>query len=176
MLSVQKCDLPENSLLSVYRADGAYTDCYVTEIGRKISQIEYVRAFYTTNLFKAERTILKWAVSKPSTDEEACLLAEGRVQTFAAWDVETRRDDQVLLSDYRGRTRSWLMSEHVNNEDEDSTKLYFGSAVVSIRIRKTEELRMGKSFGVLLQFHKLYSQALLSSAKSRLSRKPGFLG
>ena len=170
MLSVETCDLPENSLLWAYRADGAYTDCYVTEIGRKISQFEYVQAFYTTTLFKAERTILKWAVSKPSTDEEACLLAGGRVQTFAAWDVEARQDDQILLSDYRGRTRSWLMSEHSNSEDEDSTKLYFGSAVVSTRVRETGELRMEKSISLLLQFHKLYSQALLSSARSRLSR------
>ncbi len=170
MLSVEKCNLPKNSLLSTYRTDGAYTDCYVTEIGRKISQVEYIRAFYTTTIFKTERTILNWALSKPSTDEEARLLAEGKVQTFAAWDVEARRDDQILLSDYRGRTRSWLMSEPSFNENEDSTKLYFGSAVVSIRSRKTGKLRMGLSFGVLLQFHKLYSQALLSSAKSRLSR------
>ena len=111
MLSVERCDLPKNSLLSEYRNNGVYTDCYAMDIDRKISQIEYIRAFYTTVPFKVERTILKWAVSKPSTDEDACLLAEAKVQTFAAWDVEARRDDQILLTDYRGRTRSWLMSE-----------------------------------------------------------------
>ena len=170
MFSVEKCDLPEKSLLSEYRNDGAYTDCYTTDVDRKISQIEYVRAFYTTIPFKVERAILKWAVSKPSTDEEACLLAEAKVETFAAWNVEARRDDQILLSDYRGRTRSWLMSEPSSNGVEDLTRLYFGSAVVPIRLKETGELRMGRTFGVLLQFHKLYSQVLLSSAKSRLSK------
>jgi hypothetical protein len=169
VFSVQRCDLPEISLLSEYRRSGAYTDCYAAEVGKKISQIEYIRAFYTTVPFKIERTILKWAVSKPSTDEEACLLAEARVETFAAWNVEARRDDQILLADYRGRTRSWLMSEHLSRKSHDSTRLYFGSAVVPIDDKKTRERPMGNAFSVLLQFHKLYSQVLLSSAKFRLS-------
>lgn len=169
MFSVARCDVPENSLLSEYRNSGAYTDCYTTDVDRKVSQIEYIRAFYTTVPFKVERAILKWAVAKPSTDEEACLLAEAKVETFAAWDVEARQDDQILLSDYRGRTRSWLMSEPSSRNAGNSTRLYFGSAVVPIRIKNTEELSMGKTFSILLQFHKLYSQVLLSSAKSRLS-------
>ncbi len=169
MFSVERCDLPENSLLSEYRNSGAFTDCYGTEVDRRISQIEYIRAFYTTIPFKVERTILKWAVSKPSSDEEACLLAEAKVETFAAWNVEARRDDQILLSDHRGRTRSWLMSEPSSRNAGESTRLYFGSAVVPIRTRESEDLRMGKTFSVLLQFHKMYSQVLLSSARHRLS-------
>ena len=169
MFSIEKCDLPKNSLLSEYRNYGAYTDCYATDVDRKVSQIEYISAFYTTVPFKVERTILKWAVSKPSTDEEACLLAKAEVETFAAWDVEARRDDQILLSDYRGRTRSWLMSEPSSSITGDSTRLYFGSAVNPNRVKETEDLRMGKTFSVLLRFHKLYSQVLLSSTKSRLS-------
>lgn len=170
MPSVERCNLPENSLLAVYRIDGAYTDCYATEVDKKISQIEYVRAFYTTALFKVERKILQWAVSKPSTDEEACLLAEASVEKFAAWDVEARRDDQILLSDYRRRTRSWLMSEPSWSKDGDATRLYFGSAVVPIRKQESGEMRMGNTFSFLLSFHRLYAQALLLSAKSRLQR------
>lgn len=169
LASVVRCDLPENSLLSRYRDKGTYTDCYTTDVDRRISQIEYIRAFYTTAPFRVERTILKWAVSKPSTDEDVRLLAEAKVETFAAWNVEARRDDQILLSDYRGRTRSWLMSETSSSNAGDSTRLYFGSAVVPIRIKQTEERRKENAFSVLLQFHKLYSQILLSSAKSRLS-------
>jgi len=169
VFSVARCDVPENSLLSEYRNSGAYTDCYTTDVDRKVSQIEYIRAFFTTVPFKVERAILKWAVAKPSTDEEACLLAEAKVETFAAWDVEARQDDQILLSDYRGRTRLWLMSEPSSRNAGDSTRLYFGSAVVPIRIKESEKLSMGKTFSILLQFHKLYSQVLLSSAKSRLS-------
>ncbi len=169
MFSVERCDLPENSLLAEYRDSGAYTDCYFAEVGRKVSQFEFIRAFYTTVPFKVERMLLKWAVSKPSTDEEACLLAEARVQTFAAWGVEARRDDQILLADYRGRTRSWLMSERISGKAQESTRLYFGSAVVPTQTNETEGRRIGKSFSALLWFHKLYSQVLLSSAKLRLS-------
>ena len=99
----------------------------------------------------------------------ALKMAVAEVETFAAWDVEARRDDQILLSDYRGRTRSWLMSEPSSSKTGDSTRLYFGSAVIPNRVKETEDLRMGKTFSVLLQFHKLYSQVLLSSTKSRLS-------
>ncbi len=168
MFSIKRCDLPENSLLLEYRNNGAYTDCYATDVEKKISHSEYIRAFYTTFLFKLERSILKWAISMPSTDEEACLLAEGKTESFAAWNVEARRDNQILLSDYRGRTRSWLMSEPSSSTVEDSTRLYFGSAVVPIGSDETGQPSMGKSFSALLQFHKLYSQLLLSSAKSRL--------
>ena len=169
MFSITKSDLPEQSLLSGYRNDGAFTDCYVTEIARTVSQAEYVQAFYTTTLFKVERTILKLAVSKPSTDEDASLLAEAKVDTFAAWFVEARRDDQLLLSDYRGRTRSWLMNEPLIGSNHESTRLYFGSAVVPMRGDDAGAPRMGALFGLLIQFHKMYSQALLSAAKSRLS-------
>ena len=169
MFSVRRCNLPETSLLAEYRDNGAYTDCYATDVNRAISQIEYIRAFYTTVPFKLERTILKWAAAKPSTDDDARLLAEAKAETFAAWEVEERLGNQILLSDYRGRTRSWLMSEPMTSDAGVSTRLYFGSAVVPIHSEKTDELRMGKTFSVLLGFHKLYSQVLLSSAKSRLS-------
>lgn len=169
MFSVVRCDLPKNSLLSEYRSNGVYTDCYTALVDKKISQIEYIRAFYTTVPFRVERTILKWAISKPSTDEDVRLLAEGKVETFAAWNVEARRDDQILLSDFRGQTRSWLMSKSSSSNGGDSTRLYFGSAVVPIRAKQTEERRKRNVYSILLQFHKLYSQILLSSAKSRLS-------
>lgn len=170
MFSVEKCDLPESSLLLEYRNNGAYTDCYTVQVDQIISQTEYIRAFYTTIVFKAERKILKWAVSKPSTDEEASLLAEARAEKFAAWNVEARQDNQILLSDFRGRTRSWLMSEPSKGIDGESTRLYFGSAVVRVRVKNTGERRLGKTFGFLIGFHRLYSRILLSSAKSRLCR------
>ena len=169
MFSIEKCDLPENSLLSRYRDSGAFTDCYVSEVAKEVSQVEFIEAFYTTLPFKLERVILKWAVSKPSTDEDARLLAEARVETFAAWTVEARRDEQILLSDFRGRTRSWLMSQPLSKASGEATLLYFGSAVVPTRTDDISERRMGKTFSLLLQFHKLYSQILLASARRKLS-------
>lgn len=51
----------------------------------------------------AERSILTWAVSKPSTDEQTTQLAEGKIDTFAAWYVETRSKNEILLCDFRDR-------------------------------------------------------------------------
>ena len=166
MFSVKSGVLPEGALLSRYRESGAYTDCYFVDTGRAVSQADYIRAFYTTLPFRIERLILKWAISKPSTDEEANLLAEAKIHRFAAWYVEERHDDQVLLSDFRDRTRSWLMTV----ASADSTRLYFGSAVIPEVNTETNERRMGKRFSLLLAFHKLYSQVLLSAARRRLMR------
>jgi hypothetical protein len=66
-----------------------------------------VQAFYTTPVFKLERTILKWLVTKPSSDAQA-----------------------VLLCDFKKRTRSWLMIKHEEGKNGIQTRLYFGSAVV----------------------------------------------
>lgn len=167
MFSVEECNLPVESLLQEYRKNGAYTDCYSTVVDRRVSQSEFVRAFYTTVPFKLERLILKWLVSKPSTDEDARRLAEARTESFSAWHVEQRRDHQILLSDYRGRTRSWLMSKPTEGKPHDSTHLYFGSAVVPTDSAAIKERQTGRSFSALLLFHKLYSQILLASARSR---------
>jgi len=163
---VKSAPLPEESLLRPYLRDGHYTDCYRIDISRSVTHSQYIAAFYTTFLFRIERFILKWAVSKPSTDAEAVQLAEKQRDSFAAWDVEARGDDQLLLCDFQGRTRSWLMIEPMPPAQAPRTRLYFGSAVVRNRERSSRPFR----FGALLGFHRLYSVALLYSAKKRLER------
>ena len=128
---------------------------------------EYVEAFYTTAVFKLERSILRIAVSRPSTDAEARQLARGERADFAAWTVEARSPDQLLMADIGGRTRSWLM---VAPSGTGETLLYFGSAVVPVRDRKTDRASLGPVFSALLGFHKLYSRVLLRSARSSLAR------
>ncbi len=169
-MPITKCALPNHALLADYRDRGAYTDCYVTEIGKSISHAELVAAFYTTWLFKLERWILAWAVAKPSTDEQARALAEGHLDSFAAWSVEGRRDNQLLLCDYQGRTRSWLMTEPLASEGRPGMRLYFGSAVVPVAGTATRKPKMGNAFNLLLGFHRLYSRALLGCARARCSR------
>jgi len=169
MLSIVPDDLPPSALLRAYSTTG-YTDCFSTEIPAVISHAQYVEAFYTTALFKTERLILKWVVSKPSTDAQARQLAQGTTDSFAAWYVEGRSEDQLLLSDYRGQTRSWLMV--APGQRPAATRLYFGSAVVPKKPQDgTARGEMDSTFSVLLGFHKLYSRALLSAAKSRLLRR-----
>lgn len=168
--AIQKCELPKDALLRRYLRGGTYADCYVTEIAGPVTHAAYVAAFYTTPLFKLERLILAWLVDRPSTDAQVQALAAGTLDAFAAWAVEARADDQLLLSDFRGRTRSWLMVEEARINGAPGTRLYFGSAVVPETARSSGQATPGIFFRALLGFHKLYSRALLESAKSRLTR------
>ena len=169
MPSIHRCELPQGALLRKYQREGAYADCYVTEVARRVSHAEYVEAFYTTTLFKVERLLLSWLVAKPSTDVQASQLAAGTLNTFAAWSVEARSTNQLLMSDFQGRTRSWLMVTSSDDSAAKDTRLYFGSAVVP-GVSKSGARTLGPVFRALLGFHKLYSQALLFAAEARLAR------
>ena len=168
MAVVRRCELPESGLLRTYKSH-AYVDCFTADIRLPVSLGDFVTAFYTTSLFKLERSILNWAVSKPSTDEQARQLGAGSIIEFAAWHVEERAPNQLLLSDMNNRTRSWLMIDPVSTNVGHATHLYFGSAVVPVRNRKSGKPEMGHVFRALLGFHKLYSGALLRAAVSRLN-------
>ena len=170
MSSIQSCELPQEALLGKYRREGAYTDCYVTEVARPVSHADYVEAFYTTAVFKVERLLLAWLISRPSTDVQAQQLATGVVDSFAAWRVEDRIADQLLLCAMGGRTRSWLMVARDESSGSRSTRLYFGSAVVPRVNARSGEAKLGRAYRALLGFHKLYSRVLLHAASSRLAR------
>lgn len=152
---------PDEALHAKYERAGAYTDCFTTEISGHVSHSQFVEAFYTSRVFKLERVILKWFVDKPSTDAEAKELADGARDRFAAWTVEARSSDQLLMCDYLGHTRSWLMVAPCERDGSPATRLHFGSVVVPVR---------RFPYKVLLGFHRLYSRVLLSSASARLAK------
>ncbi|GJM05154.1 MAG: hypothetical protein DHS20C09_11450 [marine bacterium B5-7] len=168
MFSIESCDIPDDALLGKYRKDGSYTDCYVTDISITVTYSQYIAAFYTTLIFKLERLILKLAVSRPSTDAQVAQLATGSLDEFAAWYVEDRCENQLLLCDYSGRTRSWLMVVPLTHDSDVRTRLYFGSAVVPVVEPKTGKRSLVFFYRALLGFHKLYSVVLLYAARSRL--------
>lgn len=170
MSVIRPCALPTESLLNRYSGSGAYADCYVAEIAKPVSHAEFVEAFYTSAVFKLERLILRLLVSRPSTDAQARQLAHGELSSFAAWFVEGRAPNQLLLCDLAGRTRSWLMVAAPGSGSSEHTQLFFGSAVVPVRNSTTGQASMGFVFRALLGFHKLYSRVLLAAARSRLSR------
>ena len=170
MGSIEKTELPGNALLQSYARDGHYTDCYSTSVSQDVTHPQFVAAFYTTFLFRIERLILKWAVSRPSTDTEVMQLAEGQRDTFAAWRVEARDNNQLLLCDFRGKTRSWLMVETTTSEQVSTSRLYFGSAVVKSQ-SGDGNTSYPAGFSLLLGIHRVYSVALLYSAKRRLHKK-----
>jgi hypothetical protein len=163
--SIRSCDIPEGSLLRDYQLGGSYADCFVTDICKPVSHAQYVEAFYTTALFKAERLILT-AISRPSSDQEARELAVGSRESFAAWRVEERSQDQLLLA--AGHTRSWLMTAALPGHGSAATRLYFGSAVVPTKNARTGRVELGTVFRALLGFHKGYARALLFAARSKL--------
>lgn len=155
--TVESCTLPEEALTRRYRESGAYTDCFFTELARPVTHAEFVEAFYTTALFKLERRILRLCVARPSTDAEARALARGERDSFAAWSVEARTPNQILLRDFTGRTCSWLMVASAGRGP--GTRLYFGSVVMpSSPVHEK-----------LLGFHTLYSRLLLRAAARRLA-------
>jgi hypothetical protein len=161
--------LPEHSLLFAYRARGDYTDCFMVDVAGDVSQQQFVAAFYTSRLFKVERFILKWLVARPSTDREAGLLASGSIDSFAAWTVEGRERHQLLVCDYQGRTRSWLMVEPIPAGHGAATRLFFGTGIASATDRKTGGKTMPMFFRLLLGFHRRYAPALLRSAVTKLA-------
>lgn len=165
LLRIQKTTLPEHALLKRYERDGHYTDCYTTDVDFGVAHDEFVFAFYTTWLFKLERLILQLLISRPSTDNEALALAQGERDAFAAWTVEGREADQLLMCDVMERTRSWLMVEAL---DSGGTRLSFGSAVV--RDDRLEQRPAKLMFKPLILFHRAYSVALLAAARRILRR------
>jgi len=161
---VLACLLPPGALLQKYAQGGAFTDCYAIEVPGTVSQARFVEAFYCGRLFRLERLLIRLFLSRASTDAQVRELAAGQASDFAAWRVEERRPDQLLMCDIVGRTRSWLMTV----PDDAKTRLYFGSAVVPVRDPKTGQAHMGRLFDALHGFHRLYSRLLLAGARSRL--------
>jgi hypothetical protein len=159
---IQPCDIPATAFLLKYQDGQGYADCFCTDIGGRVSQEEFVRAFYTTRLFKVERALLAVFASRPSTDADAARLAAGEATEFAAWRVEAQSDGQLLLCDVTGRTRSWLMASP--HPDGAGTRLYFGSAVVPRA--SAAKGRMGFGFHALLHLHRLYSRLLLRACRN----------
>lgn len=158
-------ELPPDALPRKDRELGAYSDCYTTDIARQVSHAAYVEAFYTSWAFKLERFVLTWTVRKPSTDAEARRLSRGELDAFAAWTVDARARDQILLVDFLRRTKSWLM---VAPLDATHTRLYFGTSIMPVR-KRTGSPSIGFAFRALMPCHQVYSRVLLGAAAAKLS-------
>lgn len=152
-----------DTLLASYAANGGFTDGYRIDVEGEVDLARFVTAFYTTPLFRLERFVLT-LIGKPSTDARVFALARGETDAFAAWTVEGRRADELLMCDFQSRTRSWFQ---VQPAPGGGTRLRFGSTIVPIRDADGRN-RMGALFRALLGFHRLYSIALLDAAARRL--------
>lgn len=177
MLAGIRSDVPEGSLLHRYAVNPCgevtanYTDSFEFSVDCKVTLADFVEAFYTSRLFWFERTLLRVFLRKPATDEDARALAQNDANHFSAWTVEARTQDEILLSDFSGATRSWLMVYTEQSGNQISrTRLCFGSAVVARTDPGSDEAKLGVMVYLLLGFHKLYSRALIASSRSKLVR------
>lgn len=156
--------VPPDCLLDrLARSRGAFADAYALELPRAVTLAEFVEAFYTTRLFKVERALIS-LLGKPSSDAMARAVARGEGPRIAVWTVEAREDDELLMHEDSGATRSWFKVE----PGARGTTLWFGSAVVPRRRGPGGEPRFSGVFHALLGFHAWYSRALLSAAARRL--------
>ncbi len=176
MPPIESCPLPLRSVLQPYAGGPGYADCYRADLPRRVSQAEFIEAFYSTGLFKLERRLLGWVARRPATDHDARQLSLGAVTVFSAWRVEAQTPAQLLLCDVTGRTRSWLMAVPADADagreaGVGGTRLYFGSAVVPLRAGAGGRSGMGWGFHALLGFHRLYARLLLGAARSRLLQR-----
>ena len=162
---VTETPLPDGALLQEFVDRGEYTDCFVARAGGEVTFPMYVETFYTTRLFKLERLILKWLISRPSSDDEARQLSRNEIHAFAAWNEHNRSETQLVMMDFRQQTCSWFMLE----PDESGSRLYFGSAVMRDEDESSGR-KMKWTYRALLGFHRLYSRALLQAAAKRLIR------
>jgi hypothetical protein len=174
MYSISREPVPPDALLKTYRGGlhperwAKYGDCFALAVERPVSLAEFVYAFYTSRVFRIERLLLRVFAGASSSDAAAQLLANGSATSFALWRVGERSDTQLLMCDHYELTRSWFRVVPLNGA---RTLLQFGSAVASNRDDETGATILGGRFSLLLGFHLLYSQILLSAAKGGLMRR-----
>ncbi|RTL37453.1 MAG: hypothetical protein EKK53_21010 [Burkholderiales bacterium] len=159
--------VPSDSLLDrLARAKGAFADAYALRLPREVPLADFVEAFYTTRLFKFERSVLV-LLGKRSSDAMARAVARGDGERIAAWTVEARTADELLMHEDSGVTRSWFKAEALA---DGGTMLWFGSALVPRRRGPGGEPTFGVGFHALIGFHRRYSRALLAAAVRRLAK------
>jgi hypothetical protein len=168
MHTVQDSKAPAGSLLQGCQEAGEYIDAYALPFDSPVSLEAFVEAFYCTPLFRAERVVLT-VFGYPSRDAQARALLQGQGERFAAWRLQARRPNELLMTDAQGATRSWFFVQ----AEGGGTRLWFGSALVLRRRGPDGQPIMSKAAKALLGLHESYSRALLRAAARRLARQEG---
>ena len=146
MFSVKIGAIPIGGLLDAYaRQPGNYTDCFTMDIHKTVTLREFILVFFNSPVFRLERLLLGLFASRPSVKEDVINLADGASDTMAAWKVESRNKNQLLLAVDGGPIRTWLMVEQHPNKPGVS-RLYFGSAVLAVERRPNAEPKIDKMF------------------------------
>ncbi len=169
-MRIDETPLPENALLQKYVKSGDYTDCFSVVIDKHVSQADFIEAFYNSRVFKLERFILTCLVFKPSSDRQAAQLAIGTIEKYAAWNLEARNENQLLMCDFKQATRSWLMTEKIEPNESTQTRLFFGSALIARTNQQNNEKSIPFLIKSMVPAHQFYSKCLLNSTAAKLLR------
>ena len=154
MVTITTPPLPAGSLLARHRGTECYRDAFLASVPGTITLEDFIAAFYASAAFLPERKVLS-LIGRGASPSDIAALAAGRTSNFAAWSVEAREADQILLRDFQDRTCSWLQVE----PQDDSTRLWFGSGV-----RHPDSA----VFRALMPAHRWYARQLLAGAVRRL--------
>lgn len=170
-MSVKSGSIPEGAMLGTYAAkSGCYTDCFFVDVPGPVNLSDFILNFFNTPVFRLERKLLNLFGSHPSTNDDVVNLASGAGDSLAIWKVEKRNNDQLIMAVGKGPIRSWLMVSPTEI-NANTSRIYFGSAVLPTSFDPSGEPKMDKLLHLLLGFHKLYSRILLGSAKRRLLKR-----
>jgi len=168
MPKIIETEVPLDALSVGYLKEGAFVDCYYIDIPKEVTLEQYIQAFYTTFLFKVERSVLSLVTFTLAKDSEAVDLSLGKTERYSIWTVEKRKSDQILLCEFTENTRSWLSVKVIKVEGVITTRLYFGSVVIPKSVSENGEGNFGFIFHLLGKFHKVYSKSLLNAAYKKL--------
>lgn len=161
MARIALIEVPGDSLLMARWRPGDFADCYVAEVPGSVSLARYLTAFFSSPAFWLERNGLH-LIGRGANARDIAALAEGRTKAFAAWDIEERDADQILMRDFTGKTRCWLRVQALPNKD--ATRLHFGSWVNA----KGESGKLSLITHAAYPFHRAYSRILLAGAVRNL--------
>lgn len=163
--------LPHRASILRYRLPGNYVDCFGATLRGTIGVEQLLASFLTAPAFRPERWLLACALDMRSGDGEAQALARGDRQAFAAWSVEERDAEQVLLCDFLGHTRSWFMTEPGSEPGGGIvTRVRYGTAIVRRDMHGVAHWGWSLAFWPLLPLHRLYARILLASTLGRITR------
>ncbi|MEL7396055.1 MAG: hypothetical protein AAFN44_06750 [Pseudomonadota bacterium] len=167
MAKITQIPAPDDSFLHALACQtGAYADCFEATVACDIPQSDafqrFVFAFFDSPVFRVERAILRLAGKAPKDRSDPKALALGETDAFAAWRVERRADNEILLVVLNTPIRTWLSLQ----KEGSVARLRFGSAILPQEGKDIPHW----AFRVTLPAHVVYSRLLLRAAVSGWAR------
>ena len=162
--------LPPQSLLARKRGPECYRDAFRASVAGEVSLGELVTAFFSSRAFLAERMALH-LIGRGADHADIAALAAGRTERFAAWQMEAREENELLMHDFLDQTCCWLavstrgpdgaLDGPLPVPERGRTFIWFGTGVREVG---------GPIMRNLQGAHRFYARQLLAGAARGLAR------